>query len=199
MMTQTFSGHVFDPLDMKPVDVRLEDIAHSLSLQCRYNGQCAHFYSIAEHSIHVSNVLKMWGKSIGVQLAGFMHDAAEAYLGDVITPLKIHSRIGTQKFVAVEAHVETCIEHALNLPNRAMCYDIVKRADRAMLATEMKHLFTHVGCTRRSSRSCFPEDSLSMFDELPVPGIEFDELHPSIVEKFFLRRFSQLHDEWLDS
>lgn len=80
---QTFTGEQFWPVDPLPEEICIEDIAHSLSLQCRFGGHCLRFYSVAEHSVLVSRALpepfKLWG---------LMHDAAEAYVLDVVRPLK---------------------------------------------------------------------------------------------------------------
>ena len=80
---QTFTGKQFFPLDPRPEDLDIRDIAHALSLQCRFNGHCLQFYSVAEHSVRVSEWLD--GEH---SLWGLLHDAAEAYLGDVVRPLK---------------------------------------------------------------------------------------------------------------
>lgn len=62
---QTFTGRRFWPLDPRPEDVCIEDIAHALSLKCRFGGHCTRFYSVAEHSVHVSNYVPaefaLWG------------------------------------------------------------------------------------------------------------------------------------------
>src|SRR4051812_23383484 len=62
----------------------IKDIAHALSMNCRYTGHCSRFYSVAEHSVHVSNLLK--GTSL--ELAGLLHDASEAYITDIASPIK---------------------------------------------------------------------------------------------------------------
>jgi hypothetical protein len=80
---QTYSGKVFWPLDPRPEDVDIVDIAHALSMQCRYGGHCQRFYSVAEHSCLVSGAL-----STEHALSGLMHDASEAYLQDIIRPVK---------------------------------------------------------------------------------------------------------------
>lgn len=80
---QTYSGRKFWPLDPRPDEVHLEDIAHSLSLRCRYGGHCSKFYSVAEHSIQVSYFVP-----IEYALWGLLHDAAETYSADVPRPLK---------------------------------------------------------------------------------------------------------------
>jgi hypothetical protein len=80
---QTYTGKKFDLLNPRVEDVDIIDIAHSLSMQCRYNGHTLKFYSVAEHCVHVANALPY-----NLRLAGLLHDAAEAYVGDCISPLK---------------------------------------------------------------------------------------------------------------
>jgi len=80
---QTFSGRQFWPLDPRPEEIFIEDIAHALSMACRYAGHCKRFYSVAEHSVLVS-----WHLPRELRLWGLLHDASEAYLVDVPRPLK---------------------------------------------------------------------------------------------------------------
>lgn len=68
--------------------VKIEDIAHALSQICRYGGHSLSHYSVAEHSVLVSKGLEHEGFSNKISLAGLLHDASEAYLGDVVSPLK---------------------------------------------------------------------------------------------------------------
>lgn len=68
--------------------ITLEDIAHALSLQCRYNGHCKFFVSVAEHSLQVAYLAKINGEPPLVQLQALLHDAVEAYVGDLPAPLK---------------------------------------------------------------------------------------------------------------
>ena len=80
---QTYSGRAFYPLRPQTEDICLIDIAHGLSNLCRYNGQCRMFYSVAEHSMHLSHAvpshLARWA---------LLHDASEAYLCDIPRPIK---------------------------------------------------------------------------------------------------------------
>lgn len=85
---QTFTGRAVYPLDLRPDEIDIRDIAHSLAMQCRYAGHCLRFYSVAEHSVLIARWLKEAGYSHEVQLAGLMHDAPEAYLVDVPRPIK---------------------------------------------------------------------------------------------------------------
>jgi hypothetical protein len=85
---QTYTGKAFTPLDPQAVDVDMLDIAHALSMLCRYGGHTSRFYSVAEHCVLVSEALERDGYPPDVALWGLLHDAAEAYLGDVIRPVK---------------------------------------------------------------------------------------------------------------
>lgn len=82
---QTFTGKQFFPLDPRPEDVCVEDIARSLAMKCRYGGHTRFFYSVAEHSFWVSQ-----NAPIEQRLRALLHDAHEAYspFGDVPRPLK---------------------------------------------------------------------------------------------------------------
>lgn len=79
--TETYSGQRFNPDDP---EVSILDIAHGLSNICRFGGQSAEFYSVAEHSVLVASVVK----NRSYALEALLHDAAEAYLGDVPRPIK---------------------------------------------------------------------------------------------------------------
>jgi len=82
---QTFTGKKFFPLTPDPELICIEDIAHSLSMQCRYNGHSKQFYSVAQHRVILS---QKFFSSRDMQLAALLHDASEAYLSDIPRPLK---------------------------------------------------------------------------------------------------------------
>lgn len=86
---ETYTGIKFYPLDPRPEEVDIRDIAHALSLICRFNGHCKHFYSVAQHSINVIDAMKSGGVTNPESLlCGLLHDAAEAYLADISRPVK---------------------------------------------------------------------------------------------------------------
>jgi uncharacterized protein len=93
------SGALFDFLNPEASKFTIEDIAHGLSNICRYAGQCSRFYSVAEHSVYVSETAK------GFEYPALMHDAAEAFLGDVSGPLK---RL-VPEFKKIEIEIERVI------------------------------------------------------------------------------------------
>lgn len=87
---KTFTGKKVDPLNPGMTDICIEDIAHALSLNCRGNGQVTHFYSVAQHCINAAKEAIARGYSDRVVLACLLHDASEAYLTDLIRPIKIY-------------------------------------------------------------------------------------------------------------
>lgn len=80
---QTFSGRRFYPLSPRPDELEPADIAHALSLLCRYGGHVDRFYSVAEHCVLMSQAV-----APANALAALLHDATEAYVVDVPRPLK---------------------------------------------------------------------------------------------------------------
>lgn len=85
---QTHTGRLVNPFYIKNEDIVIEDIAYSLSMQCRFNGHTNRFFSVAEHSINVTSVLKKLNFPAKTQLLGLLHDASEAYLADILAPIK---------------------------------------------------------------------------------------------------------------
>ena len=85
---ETVSGHIVYPLFATPGDISVEDIAHHLSQINRYNGATRYPYSVAQHSVLMANYALRSGYDPRYVLAVLMHDAAEAYLQDLITPIK---------------------------------------------------------------------------------------------------------------
>lgn len=80
---QTYSGVKFPLFRFTPEHVRISDIAHALSMQCRYNGHIKRFYSVAEHCWLLSHMVPLQ-----YALTALLHDAPEAYIGDMVSPLK---------------------------------------------------------------------------------------------------------------
>ncbi len=85
---RTFTGTMINPLEPNPDSIKIEDIAHALSMLCRANGHFKSFYSVCQHSINCMNEARARGYSKKVQLASLLHDASEAYLSDITRPVK---------------------------------------------------------------------------------------------------------------
>lgn len=131
---QTYTGKKFC-LGLPIADViDIVDIAHALSNLCRFNGHCKQFYSVAQHSVFVHDLLA--GESREIRFAGLMHDAAEAYIGDVPSPIK-HQVIGllsAEEDISLEIAHRFCIDHLL------FSSEQIKHADMVALATEKRDL-----------------------------------------------------------
>ena len=86
----TYQGIRMDPLNAREEDIHIKDVAHALSLLCRANGHFPYFYSVAQHCLNCAEEARVRGYSTKVQLGCLLHDASEAYLSDVIRPIKPH-------------------------------------------------------------------------------------------------------------
>lgn len=111
MVLTTRSGRKLDPLNIMPDDIDIEDIAYSLSMQCRFNGHCKNFYSVAQHSIRVAEAATGNPHHEKYRLELLLHDAAEAYIGDLITPIK---RL-CDEYKDIEYRIDIAIAHKFNL------------------------------------------------------------------------------------
>lgn len=131
---QTRKGGAFDLFDPKPEQFDVEEVAHSLAIQTRYNGHTLRPYSVGEHSLLVVEILERAGHPRDVRLAGLMHDAAEAYVGDVVRPLKVQ----LAQFCWVEGRIGRAAAERFGymwpLP------DAVHWADAAALGVERAHV-----------------------------------------------------------
>jgi 5'-deoxynucleotidase YfbR-like HD superfamily hydrolase len=133
---ETFSGTRFQPLNPVVQDIWIEDIAHALSNQCRFSGHTREFYSVAEHCVRCAELLEEWGEDESIQFWGLMHDASEAYLVDLATPLK-QSAFG-EAYRAAETPLMRAICYRFDMPPTEP--ERVRFADAVMLATEARDL-----------------------------------------------------------
>lgn len=126
---RTYTGIMFDVFNPVPENICIEDIAHSLSNQCRFAGHVTKYYSVAEHSIKCA---EMVGRELALQ--ALLHDASEAYLVDIPSPLKI----ALPEYIEMEAKLMQVIseKYGFGWP----LHHQVKRADRSMLEIEHNNL-----------------------------------------------------------
>lgn len=136
----TYTGRQFHPFRPRAGDININDIAHGLSLTkyaCRFRGQCKYFYSVAQHSVEVANVIRLNGGTERAVLAGLLHDASEAYLPDLAKPIKEW----LPDYRDLEKTIQTAIEvYFLGSEPEIKVKKLVKEADLVMLATEAHEL-----------------------------------------------------------
>ena len=163
----TYSGEKVNVTNPSSEQIKIIDIAHSLSLICRYNGHCNQFYSVAEHSVHVSNIAKS-------SLWGLLHDAPEAYFSDIPRPIKA-------QFPQIEEYEDRILDAVKkkfhiwgDLPKN------VKKADDRILVNEIEVLMPNQD----------PADlNMRRYDCLDLSGKRWT---PKQAEKRFLKRYYEV-------
>lgn len=171
---ETYTGRQFHPLDPDPEDIDIVDIAHALSQVCRYGGHSRFHYSVAQHSILVAE------KAHPVNaLRALLHDATEAFLGDMIRPLKKDSRMW--RFVEAEAAVEKAICAKFELPYPIVNAEI-KRLDNQILLDERRDVMA-------------PTKNEWRLEEGEPLGVTIERWTPEMARVHFLRRFEE-YSRW---
>lgn len=171
----TYTGKQFWLLEPRIQDVDVKDIAHALSLQCRWTGHCKHHYSIAQHAYYCS--------LLGPETEAFArlnHDNSEAYMGDMNRPLKHYTAAGPA-YRRQEAVVQDVIKQAFGLAQ--IDPPSVHRADEVMLFTELAQIVAPISF-EPSNPWAPPED---------LAKIEIEEWTPKHAEQMFLQRFQELY------
>jgi hypothetical protein len=164
-----------NPFDPDPEQIDIGDIARALANQCRFGGHCRSFYSVGQHCVIVSELLEGEGASPDEALAALMHDAAEAYLGDLPHPIKHRSELG-RAFREAEEPLERAIGERFSIASSPAA---IKRLDRALLATERRAF--------SSERWRWPE-----LEGVEPLEIVLEPWSPDAAAEAFLRRFQEL-------
>lgn len=130
----TWSGKRLDILDPQPESIHLLDIAHGLANECRFAGQCRAYYSVAQHSVTASHLVRR-----GLALEALLHDAAEAYIKDIPTPLKAL----LPDYQRIEERLDRVIRQRFGLPEKHA--PEIEEVDLQLLATERRDLMPNDG------------------------------------------------------
>lgn len=127
----TYTGKKFHYLNPQTSEVDIRDIAHALALTCRFGGHCNQFYSVAEHSMRVADIVPQQYK-----LNALLHDAGEAYVPDIPRPIKYD--FPTMK--ELDDEISQFILAVLGYPQTEHSERAIKYADSKLLATEARDL-----------------------------------------------------------
>lgn len=132
MKMTTFNGRRVDPWNLTADDLQIDNIAHALSMLCRFGGHSREFYSVAQHCVRVARSLppELW-------LEGLMHDATEAFLGDMVRPVK--HKLEEYKKLEDRVWQVFAFKYGLNNP----LHPSVKYADNACLKAELIQFVTN--------------------------------------------------------
>jgi 5'-deoxynucleotidase YfbR-like HD superfamily hydrolase len=172
----TASGRQFFLLEPRIEDIDITDIAHALAHQCRWTGHCKFHYSVAQHSYYCS--------FLGPENEAFdrlMHDAAEAYIGDLNRPLKHYTEAGVA-YRRQEAIVQNAIAERFGFS--VVEPPSVKEADNVMLYTEKRQI---MGYTFEE-----PQEDIHQYET--DRGVLIEQWSPKHAETMFLKRFEELYN-----
>ncbi len=164
-------GHYVDLINPDPNTIDITSIATALSRICRFGGHCPVWYSVAEHCIHAADIAFRTTNDMQIVKAVLMHDATEAYLGDMVKPLKV-----TQpKYQSLELRMQRAIAARFNI-NFDAYENYIEAVDLLMLKAERMEMW--------------PDDptewtGLSKVSEVPIP---FEFMTPKRARNEFIDR-----------
>lgn len=170
----TYTKIKFYPLDPVIEDIKIEDIAHSLSLMTRANGHFSYFYSVAQHSINCCKEALSREYSRRVQLGCLLHDASESYISDITRPVKWR----LPEYSVIEEKLQNLIYNRFGLSDLSEEEKIqIEEVDDALLHLEFESMM-----------------ELSIFDPPPIKTMEHDFSQRDFicVEKEFIAYFNGL-------
>ena len=175
----TYTGKKFYLLTPTAEMVDIEDIAHALSQLCRWTGHTRYHYSVAQHSWYASYLVAR-----EFALSTLLHDASEAYLGDMNRPLKHFTSAGPA-YMEIEGNVENVIFTKFGLPYPLP--EAVKAADTQMLYAEKSQLMKVTEATKYEARKWGRDETEA--------AITIERWTPRRAKKMFLKRFKELYNQ----
>jgi len=176
---ETYTGKKFPLFDFDESDIDIVDIAHALSMQCRYNGHVKRFYSVAEHCILLTEyVLDNFPGNYKAALAALLHDAAETYLGDMVGPIKpvFH------QFSWFEANLLNCIYHKFIGDFSASIRELIHDLDVRIRMDEKHQLL----------------GALDWGISVPALGVKIESLDPGEAKRKYIKLFYELQMNLID-
>lgn len=158
----------FDDIEAHEFDIK--DIARGLANTCRFGGQSTRFYSVAEHCVHASHIVPP-----ELAFEALMHDAAEAYIGDIPRPLKI--RLPDYEAIETRLEISICKQFKIDYP-----FSIeTKSVDMCMLAAEQTQVMNN-------------QDNWGSVQGFEPANVDIMFLEPEYAYATFIARFNQLYE-----
>jgi uncharacterized protein len=189
----TFTGKKIWPLNARPWDICIEDIAHALSRKCRFSGHCLDFYSVAQHCVLVSRMCSQENK-----LWALMHDAAEAYLDDLPRPVKYSPELTGYR--EAERKLEQIIWQVFGLDRyssfRSTAWDAIKDLPDEVVVADQRLLYTEMysQLPAGSLADAIPEYILERLQSDDAAG-KFEPISgwsPIVAEAAFFQMYEEL-------
>lgn len=183
----TYTNKKFYFLDPEPDQICIEDIAQALSMNCRFSGHVSQFYSVAEHSCIIADLVSNKGGGSQEILSALLHDASEAYICDIPRPIKPY----LDNYFDMELKIEKVIQQKYNITPKTK---LIEYYDYHICGEEARQLFLH------------EPEWVQEFDRLPCVTIK--AWSPEKAKSEFLWRFKELESymvetpeekEWFDS
>lgn len=154
---QTYSGELVDYLDPHPDTIKIEDISKALSNECRFGGQSRFHYSVAHHSLLACGLAPKH-----LKLEALLHDAEEAYIKDIPTPLAAAIGRGqVRQYEFVKMKFKKIIREKFKLVWTEENYTIIKEIDRRLAVTERDALFNN-------PQPLYEGENLEPYNHLPI-------------------------------
>lgn len=160
----TYSGIMVDPFDYSIYDYSAHDIAHVLSMKCRFGGHCENFYSVGRHSINVKNGAELLEANLETQLWALLHDAPEYVIGDVLSPVKKELPMFQELDNKISSKMQESIDRFLPGWTEKIDHKLILDVDVSMLIPEMRELMSNAIPVKLPNGVCyaFPADIISI-------------------------------------
>lgn len=181
MLTEMHSGVLFNLAQPVASEVSMQDVAHHLSNICRFNGGTDSFYSVAEHSIMVQACLAHRGASTRLQMAGLLHDAHEAYVGDIITPVK---KMLGKRYRDIVRNIDYAVCEKFGVTYDDLHAHEVWECDQIMLSVEAQYMMCSAGEGEPWN--------LMQVTRLEQSLLRPQRMNPSVAKERFLATYNKL-------
>lgn len=166
----TYTDKHFHFLSPSEDEIDIEDISHALSMNCRFNGHVKYFYSVAEHSCIIADIVHQRTGDVKETLSALLHDASEAYLCDIPRPLKPY----LTNYMEMEKTIELVIQSKYDITAKTK---LIEYLDCNIVADEAAQLFKTVP---------------TWVDHYVRLGVKIHKWTPEQASVEFLRRFNEL-------